>query len=224
MLEIKKMRLPTCEEWDRLVDITNGDDNWMHWNDMHSWCQDVASVLASRRAVRGWVSARRRNDRYATTRNAHLGFRPVVEILNPDPLTPDGTIVTVGTLYMDSKPVKVPQSPTRNGDIPDYIPGAKLEMREALNDPSYQVQAIKAGDVLIADRVLLKNISWDDIAETIETAEPITTRVSSVLEQLLKENAENLADPGDVYAQGYHDAIVDAMKMLGFSIDEKYFD
>ncbi len=125
---------------------------------------------------------------------------------------------------MDSKPVKVPQSPTRNGDIPDYIPGAKLEMREALDDPSYQVQAIKAGDVLIADRVLLKNISWDDIAETIETAEPITTRVSSVLEQLLKENAENLADPGDVYAQGYHDAIVDAMKMLGFSIDEKYFD
>ena len=97
----------------------------------------------------------------------HVGFRPAFEVLHPDPLTPDGTIITVGPLYMDGKPVKVPQNPTQNGDVSDYIPGAKLEMREALDDPSYQVKAIKVGDVLVADRVLLKNLSWDDLMSSI---------------------------------------------------------
>ena len=65
---------------------------------------------------------------------------------------------------MDGKPVKVPQNPTRNGDVLDYIPGAKLEFRKAMNDAAYQVRAIKVGDVLIADRVLLRSISWVDLA------------------------------------------------------------
>lgn len=40
-------------------------------------------------------------------------------------------------------------------------------MREALDDPEYQVKAIKAGNVLIADKVLLKNISWDALMSSI---------------------------------------------------------
>jgi hypothetical protein len=167
MLQIKKMRLPTCEEYDLLATAVKEDNNRMHWNDMFSWCQDADPALASTRAVRGYHSARLWTRGNATARRAHVGFRPAVEIPNPDSLTPDGTIVTVGSLYMDGKPVKVPQSPTKDGDIPDYIPGAKLEMREALDDPDYQVKAIKAGDILIADRVLLKNISWDDAQDAL---------------------------------------------------------
>ena len=53
---------------------------------------------------------------------------------------------------MGDKPVKVPQNPVYNGDIADYIPGAKLELRETLGDSAYQVTAIKVGKVLIADR------------------------------------------------------------------------
>lgn len=48
-------------------------------------------------------------------------------------------------------------------DILNYIPGTNLEMREALNDPAYQVVGIRVGNALIADRCLLKMISCDDI-------------------------------------------------------------
>ena len=68
-----------------------------------------------------------------------------------------------GTLYMNDMPVKVPQNPISIGDIPDYIPGAKLELGAPIQDAAYQVQAIKIGNIMIADRVLLKNISWDDL-------------------------------------------------------------
>ena len=64
---------------------------------------------------------------------------------------------------MDDQPVKVPVNPTEDGDIPDYIPGAKLKLGAPIQDAAYQVQAIKVGNVLIADRVLLKNISWNDL-------------------------------------------------------------
>ena len=49
-----------------------------------------------------------------------------------------------------------------NGDIPEFIPDAKLELRPALDDPAYQVRAIKAGNVLIADRVLVASITWPE--------------------------------------------------------------
>ena len=167
MLQIKKMRLPTCEEYDLLATTAKEDNDTMHWSYMLSWCQDVDPGSTSHRAVRGWVSARYWNNDNATYRYVDVGFRPVVEILNPDILGPDGATIMIGTLYMDDKPVKVPQNPVFNGDIPDYIPGAKLELREALDDPSYQVKAIKVGDVLVADRVLLKNLSWDDLMSSI---------------------------------------------------------
>lgn len=67
-------------------------------------------------------------------------------------------------------------------------------------------------------------ISWEDIVETFGTMEPVDTCRSFVLEALLAENKENLKDPRDVYAQGYHDAIIDAVKKLGFTVNEKYFD
>ena len=163
------MRLPTCEEYDLLVTAVKEDNSIMHWEKISSWCQDVDQDRASYRAIRGYHSARVWDNYYATNRSAVAGFRPVIEILNPKPLVPDGVIITVGTLYMDGKPVKVPQNPTQDGDIPNYIHGAKLEMREALDDPSYQVQAIKIGNVLIADRVLLKKISWDDTQNALSS-------------------------------------------------------
>lgn len=160
------MRLPTCIEWNHLANVVSENSDAMHWQDMYSWCQNTDSVeLASRRAVRGYHSAchRFRNYYTVTHRDEVVGFRPTIEIQNPDILGPDGTIVMVGTLYMDGQPVKVPQNPVWNGDIPDYIPGAKLELRAPIQNAAYQVKAIKVGNVLIADRVLLKNISWDDL-------------------------------------------------------------
>ena len=162
--QITAMRLPTCAEWDALVQATGGNNTIIHWDRMYSWCRDTDPDWASRRAVRGWVSARYWNYYTATHRYVYVGFRPTFEVLHPDPLTPDGTIITVGTLYMDGKPVRVSKNPTKDGAVPNYIPGARLEFREMVNDAAYQVNAIKIGSVMIADRVLLKNISWEDLA------------------------------------------------------------
>jgi len=158
MHQIMKIRLPTCTEYDQLADTVKEDNSVMYWKDMFSWCQDTASDWASSRAVRGYASARNWNIHDATIRDVYVGFRPAFEILDPDPMLSDGAILTVGTLYMDGHPVRTPQNPTCRGDIPDYIPGAELELREALDDADYQVRAIKVGSILIADRVLLKNI------------------------------------------------------------------
>ena len=130
---------------------------------MYSWCQDKDLHLASHRAVRGYSSARRWDGYDATTRFIFVGFRPAFDVLDSDILGPDGTVIMAGTLYMNDMPVKVPQNPISIGDIPDYIPGAKLELGAPIQDAAYQVQAIKIGNIMIADRVLLKNISWDDL-------------------------------------------------------------
>lgn len=163
MFGIKKMCLPTCEEWDRMVDIVDGDDAVMHWRKMFSWCQDMDKDYPEGRTTRGYYSARLWGYNSTSYRYANLGFRPAFEPLSTDSLVSDGAVVVAGTVYMNGNPVINPASPTWYGDIPNYLPGAKLEMREALGDPAYQVKAIKVGNVLIADRVLLKSISWEDL-------------------------------------------------------------
>ena len=160
MCQILKMRLPTCTEYNLLADTVKEDNGVMHWKGIYSWCQDADPNLASKRAVRGYLSARFWSNDSATTRNALVGFRPAFEIQDSDPMLSDGAIITVGTLYMNGQPVKVPQNPVWNGDVPNYIPDTKLELREVLDDADYQVRAIKVGSILIADRVLVKNINW----------------------------------------------------------------
>ena len=159
--ELKSVRIPTDEEWDAFMDVTGENNDLANWKNIYSWTLGVGK-LASPRAVRGWVSARYWYHYFATTRSVHVGFRPAFEPLNPDSLV-SGQRVVVGTLYMDGKPVAVPKNPVCDGDILNYIPGATLEMREALDDPDFQVQTIKVGDILVCDRNLLKMISWTDI-------------------------------------------------------------
>ena len=105
MLRINKMRLPTCEEYDLLATTTKEDNDTMHWAYMYSWCQDEDQDSMLKRAVRGYHSARYWNGDNATNRNVHVGFRPVVEIMNPDILGPDGATIMIGTLYIDRKSV-----------------------------------------------------------------------------------------------------------------------
>lgn len=165
MYQILKIRLPTCTEYDQLADTVKEDNGVMHWKGIYSWCQDADPNWASFRTVRGWVSARSWDYYIASDRYVYVGFRPAFEILDFDPMLSDGTIVTVGTLYMNGQPVKVPQNPVWNGDVPGYIPGTKLELREVLDDADYQVRAIKVGSILIADRVLVKNINWFSVPD-----------------------------------------------------------
>ena len=105
---------PTNNEWDRFItreevitglpapvssdldtNLNTTDHNsphnqlW-HWAGVYSWCQETWAENASVRAVRGYDSARYWSDKYTATRSGpNVGFRPVLEILNTDPLISD---------------------------------------------------------------------------------------------------------------------------------------
>ena len=104
---------PTNNEWDRFItreevitglpapvssdldtNLNTTDHNsthnqlW-HWVGVYSWCQETWAENASRRAIRGYNSARFLYWHGSSNRHASLGFRPVLEILNTDPLISD---------------------------------------------------------------------------------------------------------------------------------------
>ena len=104
---------PTNNEWDRFItreevitglpapvssdldtNLNTTDHNsthnqlW-HWVGVYSWCQEAWAENASFRASRGSGSARYWNINSSGTRNVYVGFRPVLEVLNTDPLISD---------------------------------------------------------------------------------------------------------------------------------------
>ena len=104
---------PTNNEWDRFItreevitglpapvssdldtNLNTTDHNsthnqlW-HWVGVYSWCQETWAENASYRASRGYYSARYWNYYSSGDRLAYLGFRPVLEVLNTDPLISD---------------------------------------------------------------------------------------------------------------------------------------
>lgn len=103
---------PTNNEWDRFItreevitglpapvssdldtNLNTTDHNsphnqlW-HWAGVYSWCQETWAENASGRAVRGYNSARDWGSSAAGS-GPGVGFRPVLEILNTDPLISD---------------------------------------------------------------------------------------------------------------------------------------
>ena len=104
---------PTNNEWDRFItreevitglpapvssdldtNLNTTDHNsthnqlW-HWVGVYSWCQETWAENASYRAYRGYVSARYWNCYSSGHRSVIVGFRPVLEVLNTDPLISD---------------------------------------------------------------------------------------------------------------------------------------
>ena len=104
---------PTNNEWDRFItreevitglpapvssdldstqnatDLNSTHNQFWNWYYVYSWCQETYSGNSSYRAYRGYDSARYWNCRNATHQYAYLGFRPVLEVLNTDPLISD---------------------------------------------------------------------------------------------------------------------------------------
>ena len=104
---------PTNNEWDRFItreevitglpapvssdldstqnatDLNSTHNQFWNWYYVYSWCQETYSGNSSYRAYRGYISARYWNYDYATRQYAYLGFRPVLEALNTDPLISD---------------------------------------------------------------------------------------------------------------------------------------
>ena len=80
--------VPQSNEWDTMLNKNSGYVK--NWNDIYSWGQDTSSYESSPRAVRGYYSARGWSHDYATNFSPSVGFRPVLEVLNPDELGSDG--------------------------------------------------------------------------------------------------------------------------------------
>ena len=104
---------PTNNEWDRFItreevitglpapvssdldtNLNTTDHNsthnqlW-HWVGVYSWCQETWAENASSRALRGYSSARYWDYHSSGYRYVSVGFRPVLEVLNTDPLISD---------------------------------------------------------------------------------------------------------------------------------------
>ncbi len=80
--------VPQSNEWDTML---NKDSGYIqNWNEMYSWGQDTVSDDASHRAFRGYTSARGYGWDTSSRRHAFYGFRPVLEVLNPDTLGSGG--------------------------------------------------------------------------------------------------------------------------------------
>ena len=104
---------PTNNEWDRFItreevitglpapvssdldstqnatDLNSTHNQFWNWYYVYSWCQETYSGNSSSRAGRGYESARHWSCGYAALQHAYVGFRPVLEVLNTDPLISD---------------------------------------------------------------------------------------------------------------------------------------
>ena len=80
--------VPQSNEWDTMLNKNSG--YIQNWNKMYSWGQDTSSAAESYRAVRGYYSARYWISCNVACSFPYLGFRPVLEVLNPDTLGSDG--------------------------------------------------------------------------------------------------------------------------------------
>ena len=101
---------PKSNEWDKILDK---DDGYIkNWREMLSCGQDTTiRISASFRAVRGWKRSARFWTSYNTSYST-FGFRPVLEVLNPDTLGSDGLkVVTLdlggGTLGGSSDAIQI---------------------------------------------------------------------------------------------------------------------
>ena len=108
--------IPKSNEWDAILDKANQDwkDNISgyikNWSGKYSFGQD--NYAASYRAYRGYFSARFWGWSLASTRHPDLGFRPVLEVLNPDTLGSGGLKVVPldlggGTLGNSSEDIQI---------------------------------------------------------------------------------------------------------------------
>ena len=80
--------VPQSNEWDTMLNKNSG--YIQNWNILYSWGQDTYFGGALLRAVRGLGSARCWSSNSATYSAPYVGFRPVLEVLNPDTLGSDG--------------------------------------------------------------------------------------------------------------------------------------
>lgn len=141
----------------------------LHWSEMFTICS-VKSGAVKAHILRGGLSPKHHSSTLLSTSFfcKFTGYRPRISpansraaLLNNKPLRdiPNGTTFTFASLYIDGKPVNIPEDPTPYGNILDFPPGKHISIGDSDQDPAKQITWIKVNDSLIADRCLFKNVS-----------------------------------------------------------------
>lgn len=176
------VRLPTGgsfhgepSEWDGMLDTLGEKAPALHSKNILSWCQDTARDHPDCRVYRGQLSARHWNNTYHYRAYPHVGYRPVLEPLDPDTLQPepsllsdilDGSILTMGSFFVNGVPRPLPQEPFWCGDIPQYRDHAVLSIGDTHPDTRNRLRFIKCGGLLWCDRNLMTGMSWDVLLDS----------------------------------------------------------
>ena len=83
-------------EWDAALDIVGEDNNLWCWHGIFFWGQDTPINHASGRAFRGYNSARLWAWNDSPTRSSRLGFRPILEPIPSEAISPGAHICAIG--------------------------------------------------------------------------------------------------------------------------------
>ena len=99
---------PATNEWDQILDKAESEDNttgWIkNWSNISSWGLDTHANNSAQRAVRGYSGARDWYNYSSGSISVNIGFRPALEVLNPDALGADG--LKVVTLSLNGSKLK----------------------------------------------------------------------------------------------------------------------
>lgn len=90
-----------------------------------------------------------------------------------------GDLIRLGTFYKAGTRQAVPQNPVSGGDVPAFSAGQTIEIRDSdaseANRIPWREVVIGNKRLLIADRVLLRSVSWDDLnAQDLVTGKTVT--------------------------------------------------
>lgn len=173
------VRLPTggafrgaANEWDAMLDILGEKNQVYHSKNILSWCQDTDAEDPDCRVYRGQLTRRHWNSTHSYTTYPHIGYRPVLEPLDPETLLPkperikdirDASVLVMGTFYVNGIARDLPQDPFWCGDVPEYRNHMILAIGDTDPNPKKQLHFIKCGGLLWCDRNLITNVSWDTL-------------------------------------------------------------
>lgn len=129
----------------------------------------------------------------------------------------NGDLIKLGTFYLAGTKKTRPTKPWRSdvtppgapsvGDIPSFSAGQTIEIRDTDANDAYKIQWREVNDggkkLLICDRVLLANVSWDDLnAQGLVTGKTITIDGQQYKLRLLT-GGSNYRSGTDAYSGGF---------------------
>ncbi len=154
-------------EWDDIIKISEAHHNPFRWRGIYSVCNNIikSSKEPPMCVLRGHISCNMHCLDMTDFRSYALGFRPVLVPVCEDTLEintafiktlPDGSTMKKFSLTMDEKPVPILENTAKTHA---YIQGSQLDF----SDTKHNITWIKFPGGFVANRNLLREVSWNDL-------------------------------------------------------------